>query len=1143
MVIDPTLIFSSYTGASDNNFGFTATYDDAGSLYGGGLSFGQGYPLTTGAFQEIFGGTKDMGITKFTPDGTDLVYSTFIGGNNDEIPNSMIVNHQGQLVILGTSGSDNFPLSAQPADGVFNGGTAINYPSNGTNFTAGTDIVVVVLSADGTSLIGGTYLGGSSNDGLNMDGDLLFNYGDQFRGEVIVDSLDNVYIGSSTVSNDFPATAGSISQILGGAQDGCLAKFNSNLSTLEWATYLGGSEADASFSIKLNSTLELYVTGGTKSNNFQADPGSLHPSFLGGLADGYVARIANDGSSIINASFIGTSDFDQSYFADIDDDDDVYLYGQALGNYPVANAIYSDPGSKQFIQKLSPDLSTSLYSSVFGSGGPAINISPTALAVDVCERIYISGWGGSTNGAAGGNTNGMSISTDAFQSSTDGSDFYFAVFEADMDELLYGTYFGGPNSAEHVDGGTSRFDRNGVIYQAVCAACGAGNDFPVTPGAWSEVDGTNTLCNLGVIKLDLEIQQLDVAITSTGNLTGCAPHTVQFNSDTTNVVSFEWNFGDGQTSTDLNPSHTFDAPGQYTVILTGENPNLCGNEVFIDTAVVVVTVTEAAIPADAGADQESCAGEAVTIGVPPVAGITYSWSPPGQVTDPSASQTTATVTPPQQLVLTITDAQGCQDTDTMNVTLFSIGVAGDTIVCAGEQAQLMAEGGTAWTWNPAGMLDDPSIQDPVATVFSETTFTVLVESGQGCQAVGQITVQVNPLPTANAGQNQTICAGDSVQLGASGGSTFLWSPSGSLDNANSQTPFAFPLTTTAYEVEVTDGNGCKDIDSVTVDVNPPPPVTAWPDTLICKGDTAQLNVTGATTYIWSPLFGLIDPNDQPLAAPTTTTTYYVEGEDDNGCKALDSVLVEVFRIAAGPDTSLCEGDSVQAFVSGGSTFSWTPSNAVSNPNIANPFLYTAESTQFEVAVVSDEGCEDNAIVTVGLLEPPVADFSAVVQPSCEGVEIDLTNLSQGGDQFLWDLGDGSTDTSLNVIHEYAPGAGPIINLITYNNDGLCADTFVLDLSGQLLGLDTLIVQLGNVITPNYDGFNDCFRPYFDGAYNDCYELEVYNRWGNLLFRSQAGIAHCWDGRTKAGNPVETGTYYFIVKINDYDQAGYVTVLD
>lgn len=1143
LIIDPTLIFSSYTGAGDNNFGFTATYDDQGSLYGGGLSFGQNYPLVVGSFQEVFGGAKDMGITKFTPDGTDLVYSTFVGGNNDEIPNSMVVNNQGQLVILGTTGSDNFPTSPQAADDTFGGGAAINYPSNGTNFTAGTDIAVVVLSADGTSLIGGTYLGGTSNDGLNMDADLLFNYGDQFRGEVIVDSLDNVYIGSSTVSDDFPASPGSVSGNLGGAQDGCLAKFNSNLSTLEWATYLGGSDADAAFSIKLNSTLEIYVTGGTQSNDFQANPGSLNPSFLGGAADGYVARISNDGSSIINASFIGTADFDQSYFADIDNDDDVYLYGQALGSYPVGGTVYSDPGSKQFIQKLTPDLSTSLYSSVFGSGGPDINISPTALSIDVCERVYISGWGGSTNSAAGGTTDGMQTSADAFQTNTDGSDFYFAVFEADMDELLYGTYFGGANSAEHVDGGTSRFDRNGVIYQAVCAACGAGNDFPVTPGAWSEIDGTNTLCNLGVIKLDLEIPQLDVTITSTGNLTGCAPHTVQFNSDTFNVLTLEWDFGDGNTSTDLNPQHIFEAPGQYTVVLTGENPNLCGSEVFIDTAIVIVNVTEAAIPADAGADQESCAGEAVSIGVPPTAGITYSWSPPGLVADPAASQTTATVVPPQELVLTITDSEGCQDTDTMTVSLFSIGVDGDTLVCAGDDAQLNAQGGTDWTWSPPGLLDDPTSQNPVANPLTATTFTVIVESVGGCQAVGQITVNVNPLPTANAGQDQTICAGDTAQLSAQGGNVFSWNPGGSLNDPSSASPFAFPNSTTTYEVEVTDQNGCKDIDSVTVDVNPPPPVVAWPDTLICKGDTAQLSVTGALTYTWSPLGGLIDPNDQPLASPTFSTTYYVEGEDDNGCKALDSVFVEVFRITAGPDTSLCEGDSVQAFVTGGSTFSWTPAIAVSDPSVSNPYLYTSESTQFNVSVISDEGCEDDAVVSVALLDPPNADFSASVQPSCEGIEIDLTNNSAGADQYFWDLGDGTTDSSLNVIHEYVAGNGPVISLYAYNNGGLCVDTFVLDLSDQLLGFDTLEVELGNVITPNYDGFNDCFQPYFDGAYSDCYELEVYNRWGVLLFRSAAGIRHCWDGRTKAGNPVETGTYYFIVKINDYDEAGYVTVLD
>jgi len=115
----------------------------------------------------------------------------------------MIVNSLGQLVILGTTSSTNYPTSVGTYDDSFNGGTAVNYTANGTDFQNGSDIVISILSTDGSSLIGSTFMGGSLNDGLNENTTLSYNYGDIFRGEVVVDDADNIYITSSTVSADF----------------------------------------------------------------------------------------------------------------------------------------------------------------------------------------------------------------------------------------------------------------------------------------------------------------------------------------------------------------------------------------------------------------------------------------------------------------------------------------------------------------------------------------------------------------------------------------------------------------------------------------------------------------------------------------------------------------------------------------------------------------------------------------------------------------------------------------------------------------------------------------------------------------------------------------------------------------------------
>ena len=135
----------------------------------------------------------------------------------------------------------------------------------------------------------------------------------------------------------------------------------------------------------------------------------------------------------------------------------IYTCGQTEGNYPVTPGAYANPGSGQFIQKTNAGFTTSTYSTVFGTGDTIPNISPTAFLVDTCLNVYVSGWGRCLDFGGSytpGNTFGMPVTSNALQSTTDGCDFYFIVLNSDATRLVYGTYFGGPFSQEHVDGGT-----------------------------------------------------------------------------------------------------------------------------------------------------------------------------------------------------------------------------------------------------------------------------------------------------------------------------------------------------------------------------------------------------------------------------------------------------------------------------------------------------------------------------------------------------------------------------------------------------------------------------------------------------------------------------------------------------------------
>ncbi|MFT6982390.1 MAG: hypothetical protein ACJAUD_001157, partial [Crocinitomicaceae bacterium] len=186
LIIDPTLTFSTFTGATADNWGMTATPDSNGNLAAGGTIFGLGYPVTVGVFDTTFnGGTVDAVVTKFSSDGSSLIFSTYIGGSGSETTNSMISDANEDLYVYGVTSSTNFPMAGASFDNTHNGGPAPTN-SNGLGFNTGTDLFIAKLSADGTSLIASTFVGGSGVDGLNNSG-LAYNYGDEFRGEIIVD--------------------------------------------------------------------------------------------------------------------------------------------------------------------------------------------------------------------------------------------------------------------------------------------------------------------------------------------------------------------------------------------------------------------------------------------------------------------------------------------------------------------------------------------------------------------------------------------------------------------------------------------------------------------------------------------------------------------------------------------------------------------------------------------------------------------------------------------------------------------------------------------------------------------------------------------------------------------------------------------
>lgn len=543
IIIDPYLVFSTFSGSRADNFGCTGTYDDLGNGFAGGTVFDFGLPVTSGAIQMNFnggvnedlgyGGDRDAAILKFSSAGNQLIFCTYLGGGNNEQPHSMVTDKSGNLFIMGSTRSTDFPILPGSYKKTLSG----NY-----------DFYVVKLNPTGTNLMGSTFFGGSGLDAVGADRSttsvddfpLLYNYADEFRGEIITDQ-QNVYIAGVSYSIDFPRSG---SRAFGGKSDGVVFSLNANLTNLNWSEYFGSSGFDALYGIALGKNADLYVAGGTTSLDLDRIVG--FNAYQGGLSDGFIVKYDKNSGVPQVGRYYGTNQYDQAYFVQTDPLGLPHIFGQTEGQIPnTKNPRFHLPNTPQFIVSFFTDLSDINWQAAFGAtinGSTMPNISPSAFLIDRCGRFFVSGWGGGTNQHLvdvftfqqkkhrnKGNTRNMPISNDATQKSTDGSDFYIGVFSKNMYSLAYATYFGGVGNSnrpaeEHVDGGTSRFDAKGIIYQAVCAGCRQNGLFPTTPNAYSKTMNSDN-CNNALFKIDFEnlnkkpiVKDTFVSVVATSNI-------------------------------------------------------------------------------------------------------------------------------------------------------------------------------------------------------------------------------------------------------------------------------------------------------------------------------------------------------------------------------------------------------------------------------------------------------------------------------------------------------------------------------------------------------------------------------------------------------------------------------------------------
>jgi hypothetical protein len=447
------LEYATYLGGSDFDHPDAVRIDAAGNAYIAGATSSTNFPVSAGAPQGTLGGNRDAFVAKLNPQGTTLLYATYIGGTDDEPGNSsslagFAVDSAGNAYVYGTTRSTNFPTTAgapQTARGnanpaqfdedtfltkinaagnafafsTYHGGSAIDQTNevlsiesrqlrvddNGNAWIIGTtdssDLPTTAGAFDTTfgGPTGGSPLSGDAFvtrfdtvAGTRAYSAFLGGTGGEFGETIAIDAASNAYVSMRTASTNFPVTAGAFdTSYNGGSSDLAVAKINPAGSALVYATYLGGSLQEQSTALRVDAAGTVFIGGDTRSTNFPTIAGAADTTHNGGPNDGFIARLNAAGSALLYSTFVGSGDTDGVWLLEIDSAGGAYgTLGDTLGDAPVTAGGRAYVGnSDDYFVKLNSAGTAFLDGSYIGGSEDE---GALAMAIDSQQNIYLAGF-------------------------------------------------------------------------------------------------------------------------------------------------------------------------------------------------------------------------------------------------------------------------------------------------------------------------------------------------------------------------------------------------------------------------------------------------------------------------------------------------------------------------------------------------------------------------------------------------------------------------------------------------------------------------------------------------------------------------------------------------------------------------------
>ena len=335
-----SLIYSTYIGGNDTDSGDAITIDDKGNAYVTGYTYSQDFPTTSEAYDTTHNGYEDLFALKLNPDGSDLLYSTYVGGSETDYGRAITIDFEGNAYVTGETWSEDFPTTVGAFDNSYNGWG---------------DTFVVKLNEVGSSIIFSTLMGG---------------YDVEEGWAIEVDDDLNIYVAGYSSSPDCPTTIGAYDNTHNGKPDVLIFKLNSEGSSLIYSTFVGAPGQDVAYDMRIDDNGCAYVSGHTRSVNFPTTIGSHDNTYNGGFADAFALKLNSEGTDLVFSTFIGGSEWDEAIGLAINSNGVMIITGWTNStDFPITSNAYDTSHNGEndvFLLQLNSDGSYLQYSSFIG---------------------------------------------------------------------------------------------------------------------------------------------------------------------------------------------------------------------------------------------------------------------------------------------------------------------------------------------------------------------------------------------------------------------------------------------------------------------------------------------------------------------------------------------------------------------------------------------------------------------------------------------------------------------------------------------------------------------------------------------------------------------------------------------------------